>query len=50
MTDNIKGEIHNRNFDIFQERKYNTLTDEEKRELKWQRRKNKEKLTLQKKK
>lgn len=26
------------------------LTDEEKRELKWQRRKNKEKLTLQKKK
>ena len=24
MTDNIKGEIHNRNFDIFQERKYNT--------------------------
>ena len=24
MTDNIKGKIHNRNFDIFQERKYNT--------------------------
>lgn len=24
MTATIKNEIHNRNFDIFQERKYNT--------------------------